>query len=82
MEIQKAKTSQDGTKKKPLFEESVCRVESRVKCQNKLRNVCQNAVSRDCNIVPKKKCLQKTPTQKQRCNQKCDPVYWCKVCQH
>ncbi len=37
----------------------------------------QNTVSSECRQVAKQKC---DDLKREKCNQKCDPVYWCKIC--
>ncbi len=59
--------------------EPSCRTKTRVECRTEPTQKCHNVVGRECRMMPRQKCDRQPQTEK--CSQKCQPVYWCKVCQ-
>ena len=56
-----------------------CRQETRMKCRQEQNEHCQDVVGQNCKQVKRQKC--EPAPKREKCNQKCEPVYWCKVCQ-
>lgn len=56
-----------------------CRTETRMECRTEPRQECREVVDTECRQVPKQRC--DGGTKREQCNQVCEPVYWCKVCQ-
>lgn len=69
---------------KPSKRVPKCRTETKMSCRKETRQNCRDVVSTECRKVAVQRCdgdgANDSINKNERCNQKCEPVYWCKVC--
>ena len=53
---------------------------NRTECREEPREACRTVVKSECRDMPRLKCDKSPKIVKENCQQKCEPVYWCKVC--